>query len=241
MASIKDAFEESYQDNLAFLKFIIFAIPVYYCVHLYTTAVKGDLTGFWWMASITFLLLFGFLIKCTTNVRNGKDHVLPSFNIFNLFWAGIKGTIALGPSIAVNCWLATLVNGLIANYIPEPNTLKVFQCIIWGIFGSIILTGYLCYAKTFKIASAYDFKTISESCMDILVAVLFMIPQILLANAIILIPVTYIIWVFLGLPHPVATFFWSMVLIFNLGMIGHYLAQVDYEAIAAKENSDKII
>lgn len=40
MASIKDAFEESYQDNLAFLKFIIFAIPVYYCVHLYTTAVK---------------------------------------------------------------------------------------------------------------------------------------------------------------------------------------------------------
>ena len=77
--------------------------------------------------------------------------------------------------------------------------------------------------------------------MDILVAVLFMIPQVLLANAIILIPVTYIIWVFLGLPHPVATFFWSMVLIFNLAMIGHYLAQVDYEAIAAKENSDKII
>lgn len=45
----------------------------------------------------------------------------------------------------------------------------------------------------------------------------------------------------LGLPHPVAIFFWSMVLIFNLAMIGHYLAQVDYEAIASKENADKII
>ena len=87
MASIKDAFEESFQDNHAIIKYILFAIPVYYCVHLYSNATKGDLTGFWWMFGVTYLLLFGFLIKCTTNVRNGKDHVLPSFNIFALFWA----------------------------------------------------------------------------------------------------------------------------------------------------------
>ena len=90
MASIKDAFEESYQDNLAFLKFIIFAIPVYYCVHLYTTAVKGDLTGFWWMASITFLLLFGFLIKCTTNVRNGKDLFFRHLTFLTFFGQVLK-------------------------------------------------------------------------------------------------------------------------------------------------------
>lgn len=241
MASIKDAFEESFQDNHAIIKYILFAIPVYYCVHLYSNATKGDLTGFWWMFGVTYLLLFGFLIKCTTNVRNGKDHVLPSFNIFALFWAGIKGTIALGPSIAINCWLASLLNGLVANYIPEPNTLIIFQVIIWGLFGSIILTGYLCYAKSFKISDAYNFKVISESCCDILVAILFMIPQVLLANALLIAPVTYVIWVFLGIPHPVAIFYWSMVLIFNLAMCGHYLAQVDYESIQAKENSDKII
>ena len=70
MASIKDAMEEAFTDNLSFIKYVVFTVPLYYCVYLYTSS-KGDLTGFWWMASVTFLLLFGFLIKCTTNVRNG--------------------------------------------------------------------------------------------------------------------------------------------------------------------------
>lgn len=238
MASIKDAFEESYQDTHAMLKYILFAIPVYFCADLY---MKGNTGGFWTLFSITYLLLFGFLIKCTANVRNGEDHVLPSFNIFALFWAGIKGTIALGPSIAINCWIASFLCGLIANYIPEPNTLIIFQVIIWGLFGSIILTGYLCYAKGFRIVDAYNFKVISESCCDILVAVLFMIPQVLLANALLIGPVTYVIWVFFGIPHPVAIYYWSAVLVFNLAMCGHYLAQVDYEAIRSKEDNDKII
>ena len=30
-------------------------------------------------------------------------------------------------------------------------------------------------------------------------------------------------------------------LIFNLAICGHYLAQIDYEAIETKENEDKII
>ena len=149
----------------------------------------------------------------------------------------MKGTIALGPSIAINSWLAVLVNqNLLPNIFVEPNTLMVFQGIVWALFGSIMLTGYLCYAKTFKIADAYNFKTISESCIDILVAVLFMIPQVLIANAILIIPVSYVIWVFFGLPSPIANFYWSMVLIFNLAMCGHYLAQMDYEAIKKEED-----
>lgn len=241
MASIKDAFEESLQDNGAIIKYIIFAIPVYFCVQLYTNAKNGDLSAFWSLFSITFIILFGFMIICTTNVRNGKNEILPSFNIFAMLWSGIKGLVALGPSIAINCWLASLVNGLLSNYIPEPNTLLVFQYIVWGIFGSIILTGYLCYAKSFKIVDAYNFKAISESCIDILIAVLFMIPQVLIANALLLLPVTYLIWIFFGIPHPVSIFYWSMILIFNLAMCGHYLAQVDYETITRKDNSDKII
>lgn len=241
MASIKDAFEEAIQDHGALTKYFIFAIPVFYCTFLYTNADKNGLSAFWAASGITFLLLFGFLIECTTNVRNGKDYVLPSYNIFSIFWAGIKGTVALGPSIAINSVLATLICNLISNYIPEPNTLVVFKFIIWAVFGSIILTGYLCYAKTFKIIDAYNFKAISESSMDILIAVLFMIPQVLIANTLLIAPVTYVIWVFFGIPHPIATFYWSMVLIFNLAMCGHYLAQVGYEAIATKENSDKII
>lgn len=238
MASIKDAFEESLQDNNAILKYIIFSLPVFYCVYLFS---EGKLGAFWTVASITFLLLFGIFIKCTTNVRNGKDAVLPSFNIFSIIWSGIKGSIALGPSIAINCWLASLVCNLLTNVFPEPNTLLVFKCAVWGLFSSFILTGYLCYAKSFKIVDAYNFKTISESCIDILIAVLFLIPQVLIANAILLIPVSYVIWVFFGLPHPIAIFYWCMVLVFNLAMCAHYLAQLDYEAIGRKDNDKEDI
>lgn len=238
MASIKDAFEESFQDNNAIIKYIIFALPVFYSVYLYS---ENNLAGFWTLAVITYLLLFGIFIKCTANVRNGKDAVLPSFNVFAILWAGIKGTIALGPSIAINSFLALKICELLPNVFTEPNTLVVFQCIVWGLFGSFMLTGYLCYAKSFKIADAYNFKTISESCIDILIAVLFMIPQVLIANAILIIPVSYVIWVFFGLPHPTAIFYWCMILVFNLAMCGHYLAQLDYEAIGSKENADKII
>lgn len=241
MASIKDAFEESIQDHGALTKYFIFAIPVFICSILYSNADKQGLSAFWAVSIVTFLLLFGFLIECTTNVRNGKDSILPSYNIISIFWSGIKGIVALGPSIAVNSIIAYFLCNLVQNYIPESNTLIVFKFIIWGVFIAIMLTGYLCYARTFKIIDAYNFKTISDSSMDILVAVLFMIPQILIADAILIGPVTYIVWVFFGIPHPIATFYWSMCLIFNLAMCGHYLAQVAYEAIAVKENSDRII
>lgn len=238
MASIIDAFQEPLQDNNAIIKYIIYAIPVYFSVFLYN---KGDYASFWTLATVTYLVLFGFMVECSTNVRNGKDHILPSFNILALFWNGIKGTIALGPSIAINCWLASFVCGFIPTYIPEQYTAMAFQFIIWMLFGSIILTGYLCYAKNFKISEAYNFKMISDSCVDIMVAVLFMIPQVILANIVLIVPVTYVIWIFVGLPSPIATFYWSVVLVFNLAMCGHYLAQVDYEAIRRKDNKDKII
>ena len=241
MASIKDAFEESIQDHNAILKYILFAIPVYYCTHLYMNSSKGDLTAFWVFSFLTYILLFGFMAKCTANVQNGEDHVLPSFNVASIFWEGIKGTIALGPSIAVNCWLAMYVCGWIETYIPEPNTLMAFKFAIWGLFISIIFTGYLCYARNFKITDAYNFKVISESCADILIAMIFMVPQILAADALVVSPVTYIIWLFFGLPHPIAIFFWCAVGVFNLAMIGHYLAQIAYENITTKENNNKII
>lgn len=236
MASIKDAVEEGFQDNLAVLKYIIFAAPVFYCIYLYYEAVESKIfTGFWWMTAVTFLLLFGFLIKCTTNVRNGKDHVLPSFNIFNLFWSGLKGLIALGPSIAVNCFVANFINSQITPFFPDPNVAGVFQGIVWAIFISIILTGYMLYSKKFKISDAYDFKTISNSCMDILIRVLFFIPQLIVFNALIIGAVTYVFWVFFGIPNTFCTYFWCMALVFNVAVIGNYMAQVDYEAIEAKE------
>ena len=137
MASIKDAFEESFHDNNATLKYIIFAIPLYYCLDKYLNGTNPAL--FWGLTFLLYLFYFGFLLECTANVRNSKERVLPSFNIFRIFWAGIKGAVALGPLIAVNCWLAVFVNNILVNYMTEPNTLLVFKCIVWGVFGSMML------------------------------------------------------------------------------------------------------
>ncbi len=238
MASIKDAFEESFHDHHALSKCIIFAIPVYYCVDLYS---KSD-EFFWITSAIVFILLFGFLIKCTSNVRNGKNYVFPTLNIFSMFWAGVKGLVALGPIIAVCSWLAIVVCNFLSGYFPDPNSMKVWYFIVWGLFVSFMMTGYLCYARNFKISDAYNLKTLGNSCVDVFAGVLFMIPQVLIVDAIIVGPITYIIWLFFGIPHPIAVFFWSMCLILNLSIVGHYLAQIDYEAIPDNEKEkDRLI
>lgn len=238
MASIIDAFEESFHDHNAFIKFVIFAIPVYYCIDLFSK--ESMLFGP--MSSIVFILLFGFLIKCTYNVRNGKNYVLPNFNIFAMLWSGIKGLIALGPIIAICSICAIYLSKYLGNFFPDPNSIIVWNFIIWGLFASFMMTGYLSYARNFKIADAYNFKTIANSCVDVFVGVLFMIPQVAIVDAIIVAPITYIIWLFFGIPHPIAIFFWCMCFIFNLSLVGHYLAQLDYEAISDtdKENDNFI-
>lgn len=229
MASIKDAFEESFQDNHSFFKFFVLALPVYYCTNAYLN--KENLVPLFWVFTLTFLLLFGFVIKCTTNVRNGANNVLPGLNIFDLIWTGTKGTVALGPVIVINCILAHYLCKFTANFIVDEGTLNVFKFVIWSIFGAIIMTGYLGYAKTFKIKDAYNFKAISQSSTDVLIAVLFMIPQVLLAAGLVLVPASYILWLFFGMSHSIAIFYYCIVFVFTLAVSAHYLAQIDFEVI----------
>lgn len=231
MASIKDAFQESLQDHNSLIKYIIFAIPVYYCVDLYS---KNDIL-FWAVSAVVFVLLFGIMIKCTTNVRNGKNYVLPTFNIFSIFWSGLKGLIAIGPIIALCTWLAAIICNFLSSYFTEPGSMTVWYFIVWGLFVSFMMTGYLCYSRNLKISDVYNIKILVNASVDVFIGIIFMIPQVLIANAIIAGPITYIIWLFFGIPHPIAVFFLSMCLIFNLSMVGHYLAQIDYETISIHE------
>ena len=235
MASIIDAVQEAINDDMSMLKYFVFAIPVFFSIYLYNS---GNYSGFWIIASMTFILLFGFLIECTANVRNGKNHILPSFNIFIMFWAGIKGIIAIGPSIAINIWLAAFICSRFT--IADPNVDGVIKGLVYAVFITLILTSYLLYANNFKIADAYNLKVITDASVDVLIAILFFIPQLIIANAIITGSITYVFWLILGIPNPICTFFWCMVLIFNLAIIANYLAQVDYEVMGVKENQDKI-
>jgi len=217
---------------MSILKYFVFAIPVFYSINLYTS---NNHSIFWIIAPLTLTLLFGFLIECTANVRSGKNHVLPSFNIITILWSGIKGIIAIGPSIALNIWLAITICSRFT--LADPNVDGVIKGIIWALFVSMMLTSYLLYTNNFKIADAYNFKIISDSSVDIFLAVLFFIPRLIIVNAVIIGSITYIVWLIFGIPSLACTFFWCMALIFNLAIITNYFAQVDYEIMGVKEQT----
>ena len=210
---------------------------------MYKTLINGskdEMSAIWWLYVITFLLLLGFFIKCTANVRNTETYVLPSLNIFELIWSGVKGTLALGPSIAINSYIAYFLCNLTAEYLPESSILTIFQAVIKCIFASIVLTGYMCYSRNFKIADAYNLKAISKSSADIMIATLFMIPQLLLAAALLLLPVCYLLWLFWGTWHPISIFYYCIVFVFTLAMAAHYLAQIDFETIDREDEETKM-
>ncbi len=233
MASIKDAFEETLQDEHALAMYIIFAIPLFLCTKF---LLEPDKAGYFLMtALLTAVLYIGFMLECTSNVRACKNVVLPSFNIFPILGNGIRGIIVLAPLLIIACTLEYFIAGFLSNIITNPTTLQVFIAITTGLCNSIVYTGYVLFARRFRAADVYDLKTISTYCVDILIAVIFMKIQMLLVNLIVLTPVLYLIWIFFGFPHPVATFYICIVIVFNLAIMGHYMAQIDYDTILETE------
>ena len=235
MASIVDAFEESLQDNHAIFKIVLYTIPLYYCIHLLME--KASSGYFVFVTVMTSILLLGFALKCSQNVRSGQNSVLPSFNVFGVFFEGLKGTVALLPMLIISLVVEHFASEMLANYFSD-TLLNVFIWIITGLCASLVYTAYILYAKRFKITDAYNFGLISKYCVDILLAVIFMKIKLILADLLLLLPVTYVIWLFFGIPHPVAIFFWCLISVFSIAMIGHYLSQVGYEIIEVAENDD---
>lgn len=230
MASIKDAFDEVRQDNFAIFKYILFTIPLFLYV-LFCTNSGFGISNFLICTLIMFIYLFGFLIKCTHNVRKGANQVLPSLNILTFIGTGIKGTVALGPAVIINTWLGILAQNKIIELFANEYVKITFLCASWGIFISIMLTTYILFAKNFKVTDTYNLKIISDSCIDIITKVFFMIPGLLLINLIITGSITYLFWTFMGIPNIYCTYIWCMSIMFNLAMLAHYFAQLEYESI----------
>lgn len=235
MASIKDAVEESFSDNHAFIKYFLFAIPLYITYVLY----ESDNTGFifWLFAIFTFLLMLGTLTICTTNVRHNKNQIFPGLNIFKIISQALRTLMAIGPTMLVNLWLASFITSKFT--LPNPGVDTAFKIIIWCVFSSVIFTGYLLYVKDLKIKDAYNLKAISDYGADIMMAVIFMIPLVLLSNAIFLGSITYIFVLFFGIPNPVWLFICAMFVFQNISVIGNYLAQIAMENIEIKLEMEK--
>ena len=78
----------------------------------------------------------------------------------------------------------------------------------------------------------FNYKVISECCIDVLIAFAFFVPQLAIANLVLLIPVAYLFFFFkLPFTHWGFIAYCCMVLIVNISMLSNYLAQCAYEHI----------
>lgn len=232
MASILDSFRETFSDRMALLKLIVFAIPVYYSYVLFLKSAQNPAL-FMWVFIFTIMLLFGFLIKTTSGVLNEAMTVMPSLNPFSLLFAAIKGLLAVGPAAFVSIWLANFVIPKI-NIIPWLDITLI--SVIWLVVIAIILTTFLMFVKRERILDAYNLKTLSDKSGDLMVGVIFFILQLVVIN----LPTTgflaYTLIVLFGV-GPVLYFFLAMALVFNIGVTGHYMAQLQYEVLGFDKNS----
>ena len=230
MASIKDAFDETLQDEHALAKYITLAIPLFMCAKFLTNA--NEIDNFVPTFLFTAVLYIGFALKCTTNVRASKNVVLPSFISFPiLLWYGICGIIALAPIIIIAYTLGFFITGFLSKIITNPSVLQVFIIITTALCSSIAYTGYILFARNMKVSDIYNLQKIGTYCADILIAVIFMKIKLFIVDCVLLAPVLYMIWLFFGLPHPMSIFYCCMVVVFNIALMAHYMAQIDYETI----------
>lgn len=235
MASIKDATEEAVSDKLAWLKHILYAIPIMASYMLFR---QGDLQTFYIVCGITVILLLTMFSIVVNNVRNGNDTVLPTFNVLHFIVEMFKMIVANAPIFAICIALGIYLNTFQIP-LPVANGQLIYSIIVWAILGSIMFTSLLQYAKTQNIKDAYNFKVISNSCIDILVAAIFFVPQILLVNGIFLGVITYVFNLFFGLDNLPYIFICCLAVSINVAITGNYFAQVDYEVIPHEEDAEK--
>lgn len=227
MASIVDSFREVCTERLSFLRLAILAIPVYYSYQVFLHS-KNDFTYFFFIAGITLFFLFGALIKITNNVVSEGSIILPSLNPFKLAFSAFKGLIAIGPVTIISCLLANYVCSLI--YI-NPWLDITLKYVIWLIVASIITTTFLMFATKERILDSYNLKILFQKSGDVILTLVFLIIQLVVINIPTSVFLGYILTILFGSDSLIFNFFLALVLVFNIAVLGHYLAQVHYEVL----------
>ena len=94
MASMIDAFRDAFSENLAYLKFVIFAIPVYFVVHFF---MVGQTEMFRFCAPLLGVLIFGLFTQAIYNVRTNRKEVL-TLNPIEFLLGLLKTLVVLIPN-----------------------------------------------------------------------------------------------------------------------------------------------
>ena len=228
MASIVDAFQEAFSEDLAYVKIVVFSIPVNFVVALF---MQGKMDQFEFWGSILGLFLLGLLTAGINNVRMNKKEIL-TFNPLHYLKSLGKTFVVVVPHILIFYNLGKLIINLVKMPTDVPYLPVIFKVVVWAILFSIVFTSYLSFAKYLKMKEGYNYKAITESCIDVLIAFLVFLPQLLIANVVLVVPVAYLFWFFKQpFTHWGFIAYCCMVLIVNISMLSNYLAQCAYEQI----------
>jgi len=228
MASIVDAFNEALTENLALVKIGLYSIPIYFCTKFF---LIGQMNLFYFYGFITLVLFFGLLTQGIHNVRMSKKEIL-SINPRDILKATARGLVALLPQFALFGLIGHFIISNVKIPIELPHVPLIFEIIVWSIVGAIILTSYLSFAKYLKVIEAFNYKVILESCVDVFVSLLFFLPQLFIANVVLIGPVAYLFYFFqLPFNHWGFIFYCSLAFVVNVSILANYLAQAAYEHI----------
>lgn len=229
MYSIIEIYRDALDDNHALFKVLVYAIPVFFTINFY---IQNNMEAFYICGICTGILLFALLTAGINNVRRNKDEIL-TFNPVLLSISLLKSCVAIIPQFIIFGAIGYFAVQYIKFPIDIANIDLIIKIIVWTLIGSIILTSYLSFAKFLSIKQAFNYKYIFESCFDVLISLLFFLPQIIIVNIIYLLPVWYLIHLLFKLPLTewYAIAYYSILVILNVSMFADYFAQAAFEII----------
>ncbi len=238
MASIMDALDETMQEPQAKLKLAIFTLPVFAAVFF----LKGGKMDMFYLFLVpAVIVLLGILTRVCYNVMQCKEVRLPTWNPFTLIFDTIRAGIALLPAAIINGAIVYYLTTKAFTMISVEWVAKAATYITYAVFVSIIVTVFMLYAKRFKMGDTWDIGAISNSCIDVLIQLIWMCVQVLFLDALIFGSLTYLFYVFIdkSLSNWMLLYVWSMCGVFSTMLIGNYLGQLNHEALHSSEEINK--
>ena len=230
MANIIDCFKEAINENHAWVKLVVYSVPIYLVLQLY---YAGKTVGVSVAAIVCALYYLGLVTKGINNVRMNKSSVL-SLNPLEVVWALAKSMIVLIPQGlvlgVVGHFLVMFLTSIPVQF--EQYNLAV-AIVVWSIIGSILLTSFMSFAKYLRITDGYNLAIIGESCVDVFLSVFFCILLTAIVDLIVFWPLYYLFHDYMHLPlgHPFMIAVTSIAIMINFSMFVNYLAQSSYEQI----------
>lgn len=233
MASVIDAFNDARGEENAIVKIVLYAIPVFLCAYLY---LQKNMFLFNVCCIPTSLILAALLSAGINNIRANKRIILilNPIKLFTIIISMLLGVIPMGI-------ILTLFGLSIITFVKIPFDIPhfplIFKSIIFLFLGSIILTTYLSFSKTLSLKSAYDFKAIYTSSLDVMICILFLIPQLAIINGILIGAVWYLLFCFhIPVTNLLFVFYCSAILVLNISILSSYFAQISYELIKGDDD-----